>query len=90
MPLHDAAAFCDGHATHELVPQEVSAPSDTHAPLQSWKPGLQVKPHVPAALHVALAFAGGTHGMHELPQVFGLVLLAHAPVQGWKFAAQVS
>jgi hypothetical protein len=47
-------------------------------PLQSAKPGAQVKPHA-VPLQVAVEFGPLGHGVQSAPQVAGSVLLAHTP-----------
>jgi len=76
--VHDAVAWVAGHGVHDVGPHELTSSLETHAPPQTWKPGLHTQPHAPAALQVAVAFAGAAHGVHDAPHVAGSTLLAHA------------
>lgn len=68
------------HCAHDVVPQLLKLLFDTHAPLQLWKPELQVKPHI-VPLQVAAALAGGTHGVHDDPQLLMLLFDEQVPLQ---------
>lgn len=57
-------------------------------PLQSAKPGVQVKLHV-VPLHVAVEFGPLGHGVQSIPHVAGSVSLAHTAPQAWKPPLQV-
>lgn len=72
----------DGQGVQRL-PQVCTLLFETHWPLQSWKPALQVKPHAPFT-QVGVAFAGAGQGLQRLPQVDGLVSGTQLPEQAWK------
>jgi len=84
-PSQVAVAFAGGagHATQETAPQEFTLVLLTQAPLQLWKPALQVNPHE-TPLQVAVALAGGTHAVQDTaPHVATLELLTQTPAQLW-------
>jgi hypothetical protein len=68
MPSHDTVVFArDMSHGVQAEPHVMMDRLLTQPPAQTWKPALQVKPHMPAA-QVARASAGGMHAVVQLPQ----------------------
>lgn len=77
------AAHARSHAPQCARVTRVSTSQPLFAsPSQSAKPGLQVKPQLPAA-HVGMAFAAVGHGTQRVPQVATAASSAQAIPQAW-------
>lgn len=66
----------------QLVPQVFTELLDTHWPLQSWKPLLQVSTHCPALQELTPLGEVG-HGVQRVPQLFTDASDTQTPLHRW-------
>jgi len=80
VPLQVAVALAGGTHGVQLVPQVLTLPFDTQAPLHWCAPDTHAKPQLVPS-QVELALAGGLHAMQLAPQVAVSVFDTHTAPQ---------